>query len=317
MKRFIQSYGISAIIVAIYAFIKLPVLRLDFLSFISVLIIFFGIAGILDMMLDRGEHTSKLAKYNFGIAIVLIIFNIVAPFITSSPILHAKAYRNLIGEVKESKFTKDVSPVSVSDIRLVDEDMAMRLGDKKIGEDPALGSVAKLGQFHIQNVNGELYWVAPLVHRDIIKWITSLDGTDGYVMVSASNPQDVRLVQEIDKKPVKIVYQPEAYFLQDLHRHMYLKGIVNAGMTDFTFEIDDDGNPYWFSRMSVLIRTFLPTFNTGSFFHSTSFLKVFLPIPAVEIFSARIAIFFTSAGAGPLCLESDLRNSGETLRRRP
>lgn len=249
MKRFIQSYGISAIIVAIYAFIKLPVLRLDFLSFISVLIIFFGIAGILDMMLDRGEHTSKLAKYNFGIAIVLIIFNIVAPFITSSPILHAKAYRNLIGEVKESKFTKDVSPVSVSDIRLVDEDMAMRLGDKKIGEDPALGSVAKLGQFHIQNVNGELYWVAPLVHRDIIKWITSLDGTDGYVMVSASNPQDVRLVQEIDKKPVKIVYQPEAYFLQDLHRHMYLKGIVNAGMTDFTFEIDDDGNPYWVTTL--------------------------------------------------------------------
>ena len=63
-----------------------------------------------------------------------------------------------------------------------------------------LGSVAKLGQFHIQNVNGELYWVAPLVHRDIIKWITSLDGTDGYVMVSASNPQDVRLVQEIGIK---------------------------------------------------------------------------------------------------------------------
>ena len=87
-------------------FIKLPVLRLDFLSFISVLIIFFGIAGIVDMMLDRGEHTSKLAKYNFKIAGVLIIFNIVAPFITSSPILHAKAYRNLIGEVKESKFTK-------------------------------------------------------------------------------------------------------------------------------------------------------------------------------------------------------------------
>ena len=33
MKRFIQSYGISAIIVAIYAFIKLPVLRLDFFYF--------------------------------------------------------------------------------------------------------------------------------------------------------------------------------------------------------------------------------------------------------------------------------------------
>lgn len=156
MKKFVQIYGISAIVVAIYAFIKLPVLRLDFLSFFSVLIIFFAVAGVLDMMLDKGEHTSKTAKYNFLAAILLVVFNVVAPFITSSPILHAKAYRNLIGEVKESKFTKDVSPVSVEDIRLVDEDMAMRLGDKKIGEDPALGSVAKLGKFHIQNVDGHL-----------------------------------------------------------------------------------------------------------------------------------------------------------------
>ena len=200
MKKSIQSYGIAAIIVAIYCFLKLPVLRLDFLSFISVLIIFFILAGIMDMMLDRGEHTSKLAKYNFAIAVVLIIFNVCAPFVTSSPILHAKAYRNLIGDVRTSKFEKDVSPVSLGEIRLVDEDMALKLGDKKLGEDPALGSVAKLGTFNIQSVKGKLYWVAPLVHRDIIKWITSLDGTSGYVMVSASNPQDVRLVQNIDNK---------------------------------------------------------------------------------------------------------------------
>ena len=249
MKKSIQSYGIAAIIVAIYCFLKLPVLRLDFLSFISVLIIFFILAGIIDMMLDRGEHTSKLAKYNFAIAVVLIIFNVCAPFVTSSPILHAKAYRNLIGDVRTSKFEKDVSPVSLSEIRLVDEDMAMKLGDKKLGEDPALGSVARLGTFNIQSVKGKLYWVAPLVHRDIIKWITSLDGTSGYVMVSASNPQDVRLVQNIDNNPIKIVYQPEAYFLQDLHRHMYLKGIVNVGMTDFSFEIDDEGHPYWVTTL--------------------------------------------------------------------
>ena len=249
MKKSIQAYCIASIVVAIYCFLKLPVLRLDFLSFISVLIIFFILAGIMDMMLDRGEHTSKLAKYNFAIAVVLIIFNVCAPFVTSSPILHAKAYRNLIGEVKTSKFEKDVSPVSLSEIRLVDEDMAMKLGDKKLGEDPALGSVAKLGTFNIQSVKGKLYWVAPLVHRDIIKWITSLDGTSGYVMVSASNPQDVRLVQNIDNNPIKIVYQPEAYFLQDLHRHMYLKGIVNIGMTDFSFEIDDEGHPYWVTTL--------------------------------------------------------------------
>lgn len=249
MKNFLRTYGISALIVVVYSFIKLPVLRLDFTSLYSVLIIFFGIAGVLDMMFDRDERISKYAKNNFLISIILIIFSLVAPFVTSSPILHAKAYRNLLGTVEESQFSKDVSPVSVKDIRLVDEEMAMKLGDKKLGEIPAIGSVSKLGKFHIQSVKGELYWVAPLVHRDIIKWITSLDGTSGYVMVSASNPQDVRLVQDIDGKPIKIVYQPEAYLLQDLHRHMYINGLVNVGMTDFTLEINDEGVPYWVTSL--------------------------------------------------------------------
>ncbi len=245
MKKLIKIYGTALIIVSIYAIIQLPVLRLDFTSLFSTLTIFFIIAGILDMMLDKGESTSKLAKRNFSIAIVLIAYIIIVPFITSSPILHSKAYRNLLGEVKESNFAKDVSPVSVNDIRLVDEDMAMKLGDKKLGEVPAIGSVSKLGKFHIQNVDGELYWVAPLVHRDIIKWVTNMSGTNGYVMVSASNPQDVRLVQEVNGKPIKIVYQPDAYLHQDLRRHMYLKGYVDVGMTDFTLEINDEGKPYW------------------------------------------------------------------------
>lgn len=245
MKKLIKIYGTALIVVIIYAIIQLPVLRLDFKSLFSTGVIFFVVAGVLDMMLDRGEKTSRAAKTNFTIAMALIAYIIVIPFITSSPIIHSKAYRNLLGDVKESNFAKDVSPVSVNDIRLVDEEMAMKLGDKKIGEVPAIGSVSKLGKFHIQNIDGELYWVAPLVHRDIIKWVTNMSGTSGYVMVSASNPQDVRLVQEVDGKPIKIVYQPDAYLHQDLRRHMYLKGYVNVGMTDFTLEIDDKGKPYW------------------------------------------------------------------------
>ncbi|MDY4575575.1 MAG: hypothetical protein SPD90_10995 [Intestinibacter sp.] len=245
MKKYLRSYGVAFIIVLIYAFIKLPVLRIDFTSGFSTAILFFVLAGIIDMMFDRGNKTSKLAKNNFVIALVLLVLVIAIPFFVTTPILHANAYKNLIGEVSESEFTEDVSPVNVNDIRIVDEDMAMKLGEKKIGEIPAIGSVSQLGQFHIQSVNGELYWVAPLVHRDIIKWITNLDGTDGYVMVSATDPQDVKLVQSLDKKPIKIKYQPEAYFLQDLHRYLYVKGIVNYGMTEFTLEINDEGRPYW------------------------------------------------------------------------
>ena len=245
MKKILKSYGIAFIIVAIYAFIKLPVLRFDFTSGFTTLILFFVLSGILDMMLDRGDRTSKYAKNNFLIAALLLVIIIVIPFFVTTPIFRSGSYRELLGNVEESVFTEDVSPVNVDKIRIVDKDMAKKLGDKKLGEIPAIGSISKVGDYAIQSVKGELYWVAPLVHRDIIKWITNLDGTNGYIMVSATNPQDVRLVQSLDGKQIKIVYQEDAYFLQDLHRHIYLNGVVNYGMTEFTFEIDDNGRPYW------------------------------------------------------------------------
>lgn len=245
MKRILKSYGIAFIIVAIYAFIKLPVLRFDFTSGFTTLILFFVLSGILDMMLDRGDRTSKCAKNNFLIAALLLVIIIVIPFFVTTPIFRSGSYRDLLGNVEESVFTEDVSPVNVDEIRIVDKDMAKKLGDKKLGEIPAIGSISKVGDYAIQSVKGELYWVAPLVHRDIIKWITNLNGTNGYIMVSATNPQDVRLVQNLDGKQIKIVYQEDAYFLQDLHRHIYLNGVVNYGMTEFTFEIDDNGRPYW------------------------------------------------------------------------
>ena len=245
MKKILKSYGIALLIVAIYAFIKLPVLRFDFTSGFTTLILFFVLSGILDMMLDKGEKTSKMAKNNFIIAGVLLIIIIVIPFFVTTPIFRAGSYKDLLGKVEESVFTEDVSPVNVNEIRIVDKDMAMKLGDKKLGEIPAIGSVSKVGDYSIQSVKGQLYWVAPLVHRDFVKWITNLKGTDGYIMVSATNPQDVKLVQNLDGKQIKIVYQEEAYFLQDLRRHIYLNGGANYGMTEFNFEIDDNGRPYW------------------------------------------------------------------------
>lgn len=245
MKNF-KSYAISFIITAVYAFVKLPVLRIDFTSLYYVLAMFFVIAGILNMVFDREEQRFTITnKTNFKIAIGILAIAVVLPTLASTPIIRAKAYRNLLGTVKESEFTKDVSPVNVNEIRIVDEEMAMKLGDKKLGEVPAIGSVSKLGEFHIQKVGEKLYWVAPLVHRDFIKWVTNMSGTNGYVMVSANDPQDVKLVQKANGEDVKIVYQPDAYILQDLHRHVYINGGMGRGMADYTLEIDDNGKPFW------------------------------------------------------------------------
>jgi nicotinamide riboside transporter PnuC len=52
-------------------------------------------------------------------------------------------------------------------------------------------------------VNNDLYWVAPLLHSGFFKWINQ-EGTAGYVMVSATNERDVKLVQNIEGSLLKL-----------------------------------------------------------------------------------------------------------------
>ncbi|ONI38236.1 hypothetical protein AN639_10090 [Candidatus Epulonipiscium fishelsonii] len=240
------AYGTSAIIMFILAYFYLPVFNLSFFSLYLFISLFLVISGLVLIGPSRKTISiPNIAKTQFSIVGFIILLTIIIGFAFGSPIFRASAYHNLIGDVAESEFSADISPVSTKDVRLVDRGTAIRLGEKKIGEVPGLGSIAKLGIFNIQNVDGQLYWVAPLVHQSFIKWITNLDGCTGYIMVSATNPQDVRFVQTINNEPINIIYQPEAYLEQDLARHIYLNGNFTQGLTDFTFEINDSGEPYW------------------------------------------------------------------------
>jgi hypothetical protein len=189
------------------------------------------------------QKPSKI--FSILIAIVLV-YVILFPLATSLPMFRTDAYRNLIGKVEEGKDLKNhIAPISLDEIRVVDERLAMLLGEKIIGSQPSLGSQAEIGDFTIQKVNNKLYWVAPLLHTGFLKWFNNSEGTPGYVMVSATNERDVKLVQEINGKPIKIKYQPEAFFGSEIQRHVYLSGNTTVGLTDFSFEIDDAGLPFW------------------------------------------------------------------------
>lgn len=188
----------------------------------------------------------KIHRYLLITALAIFSALIAVSFVLTAPMLHDNAYRDLLGKVEVSEFSQDISPVNPSQIRIVDQKMAEKLGLKQLGQDAGLGSRATLGTFHIQQVNGKLYWVAPLVHSTFFRWLNyKEEGTSGYVKVSATNPDDVTLVQELGGKKLHIKYQLDAYFNQDLERHLYFSGYMSSGLTDFTFEVDDAGKPYW------------------------------------------------------------------------
>ncbi len=184
------------------------------------------------------------------VGVILLVIGvsnlIIFPILTSAPMLYSNSYRQLLGEVKESSFTSDIEPINLSQIRIVDEETARKLAEKIIGEVPALGSEVQIGELSLQKVKEKLYYVAPLEHRGIFQWLTNHSkGSKGFVMVSATNPQDVHLVQTVDGKDVYLKYQMNGFLFDYLPRYVYFKGFFNIGIADYSFEVDDDLNPYW------------------------------------------------------------------------
>jgi hypothetical protein len=241
---------------AVLVYINMPVVSYGFLGF-PVLLMFLIVLWIVitnlktintmgntnDIQQLQNIKATKIPLFLLGI---LFIYATVIPAITSWPLLRTNDYRNLIGKIETGKaLSNHMLPISLDKIRVVDQSLAEILGDKVLGSQSALGSQVTLGTFNIQKVNNGLYWVAPLMHSGFFKWQKNSQGTNGYVMVNATNERDVKLVQEVEGKKVFIKYQSEAYFFDNLERHLYLHGYWNVGLTDYSFEIDDAGLPYW------------------------------------------------------------------------
>ena len=230
----------------------LPVINYGFIGFAVVLLLLLILGILLSLGLTVSQDTkqvkivSKPSQVLYVLVGILLLYCIALPMLTSLKIFRSESYQKLIGEVKNGqKITNHIAPISIDKIRVVDEELAHLLGEKILGSQPALGSQVELGDFCIQKVNNDLYWVAPLLHSGFFKWFNNQEGTAGYVMVSATNERDVKLVQNVAGKPVKIKFQQGAYFQSDIHRHVYFNGFATVGIADFSFEIDDAGNPFW------------------------------------------------------------------------
>lgn len=190
-------------------------------------------------LLVKGIMNRKSAKLIVGaVALLWIMYFVVSILFT--PLFFYKNYRDQMEQPVEQSFTSDIQPIDTNQIPIVDKALAKTLADRKLGESPSLGSQVTLGEPTIQNVKGELVWVVPLHHSGIFKWIANLEGSAGYIKVSATNLKNIEYVDDY-----KIKIQPESYLLDDLHRYARLSAGLFTGITDYSFEIDDEGNPYW------------------------------------------------------------------------
>lgn len=248
---------VITLLVLLYVFVEAPTLSplyLDGAIFWAVLItIYVGLNALMkigEFSFDAEKTQPGQVPFSFSArqkfpklsAVIIAVpwILIVVVMILCSVFFQWKAYRDQLGEPEIKKFDNEVQAIDVAQIPIVDENLALQLAQKKLGERPALGSQVALYSATIQMVDGELVWVVPLYHSGFFKWLTNLSGTPGYIVVSATNTNDVRYVEGY-----KIKYHPGSYLLFDITRKVRFGPGLMTGITDYSFELDDEGQPHW------------------------------------------------------------------------
>ncbi len=182
----------------------------------------------------------KIYKYYF-ISVFVVFFLILFINFCFSPMFNAKSYSSRIEVDSTHEFTEDVKEVDFNKIPLIDKDSSRKLGDRKMGEFTSWVSQFYVNDLYTQiNLNNEIVRVTPIEYDGIIKYFTNKDeGVKGYIKVNSVNGKS-ELV-ELDEG---IKYLVSAYFSEDLYRKLRFSYLTEIFDTP-TFEIDNEGNPYW------------------------------------------------------------------------
>ncbi|MGL5540227.1 MAG: hypothetical protein ACRDBX_01200, partial [Erysipelotrichaceae bacterium] len=237
---------VTAAIAAFTFYLYYPAINVRSESSAYYIAFLFGVYVVVALML--GGKFSAPVKAAMGGGIFLVGAVMVLSFL-SSPLFNAQAYRDQIVMHESQEFTNDFDTVALNRIPVIDYEVAKQLGDKKMGQITGLGSQYTVSdQYTLVAVEDKLYRVSPLEYRDFFKWFQNRDkGVPGYIKVNVNDPSDVELV-ELEEG---MQYAPSAYFGQRLERHVRF-AYPNELLTDYSFEIDDNGKPYW------VISTYLP-----------------------------------------------------------
>ena len=244
MKKNIISVVITLILGAVGYYIFLPPLNIHsigFWIFAASLITIFAICRLCGSVDKKGNP--KLDNFDgiiWGTIILIFLIIMIIDFILS-PLFNSKAYSKRITIDEDSNFTEDVNPVDFNALPLLDKESSQKLGDRVMGQMPELVSQFFVSDLYTQiNYNNDIVRVTPLEYDGFIKYFTNKkNGVKGYITVNSVTGESTLV--KLDKG---MKYVPSAMFGEDLYRKLRFAYPTKIFGTE-TFEIDNDGNPYW------------------------------------------------------------------------
>ena len=249
--RILVNVLVTLIFAAVYFYVSLPAINpqaQEFYTFIGILCAVYIITSLITSGFQASAQGGAKEYFKYvksqckvsGIIILLLVAVGIVGTVSSWPLLRANSYKKLL-EVEPGDFASEVTEISYDKIPMLDEDSAERLGDRKLGELADMVSQFEVSDDYTQiNYNNRPVRVACLEYGDVIKWFNNRsEGLPAYIVIDmvTQNVDVVRLENGIK-------YSKTELFGRYLDRHQrfnyptYMFG--NA-----TFEVDEDGNPYW------------------------------------------------------------------------
>lgn len=257
MKKNLIRIIITILVGFIYFYIVLPPINFqnyDFLFFLLILMGTYLLTGVVNIMeLKNIMKKNKIPSFKpTGIISLSIILVIVLPIIINfvlSPLFFAKSYSKRIEIDQSAEFSKDVAQVDFNSIPLIDKDSSIKLGDRVMGQIPDLVSQFDVSNLYTQiNYKSEITRVTPLEYSDFFKYLSNRkEGVKGYIKVNSVNGN-----AELIKLDKGIQFLPSAFFSKDLHRKLRFSYPTFIFEKE-TFEIDEEGNPYWIVPKSKFV----------------------------------------------------------------
>lgn len=249
-KNILINLLVTVVLGFIYFYIELPPINLHsaaFYSFFLFISVVYCVTAVITSGIyrqaDSGRTFWKLLKGScfvplLVIAAVLLIY--VFGGLLSSVIIRSGAYSNLM-TVENGDFAQEVEEISFDQIPMLDRQSAQKLGDRKLGELSDMVSQFEVAENYTQiNYQNRPVRVTPLEYGDVFKWFNNrVKGLPAYLIIDMVT-QSVEVVRLDDG----MRYSTCDHFSHNLYRHLrfqYPTFIFNEP----TFEIDDNGTPYW------------------------------------------------------------------------
>lgn len=194
------------------------------------------------------DEVPVLSSSATGVGAIVLLFTL----FSGCGACNTGKYATLIGSLDKNEhtlkhWTQQTEEVSPTHLRVVPIEHAMSIAKTALNQHSddqgnIVGSqfVTLDSNTTLQKVNGEMVYVVPLDFRN---WGTynGTGGVPGYVLVNAEDQHTTPRYMN----GWKMVYTPNAYWGNNLERHLYTHGYSDKILMDYSFEVNDSMKPYW------------------------------------------------------------------------